>query len=412
MMRQKFVFTAFFILLAGLGSMTNAQTADVGIKANFAGGDVKTVESGKIVLQTKDGEIDVVLSGKTAFKKVKPESPKITDAVDSALTEIGVGDKLLVTGTVAADKKSVPAKTVYLMTKSSIAEKQTKESQEWQTRGISGRVTNLNFEKNEVTLAVRNMTGETNVVVTPKSSVKFMRYAPNSIKYSEAKSSSIKEIMIGDNIRALGDKSADGAAFQAEEIISGAFQTVGGKVKSIDAAKNEIVIEDLKTKKDITIAVGANSTLKKFPLEMAQRMAMRSSGETGGFRPPQQGNQNNAQNNNAQNNAQNNQANPPGAAGQTTERTGMGGGGRGGRGDINEIFERLPVIAVADLKAGDVIAVSSTKTDNPSKITAIRLLAGVEPFVNSPQAQTQGGRGRGGQDSSFTIPGLDGFSMP
>lgn len=399
-MRQKFVFTAFFILLAGISSFINAQ-AD-GIKANYAGGEVKTIESGKIVLQTKDGEIDVVLTDKTAFKKINPANPKISEATDSALTEIGVGDKLLVSGMVAADKKSVPAKTVYLMTKAAIADKQTKESQEWQTRGISGRVTNLNFQKNEVTLAVRNMTGETNVVITPKDKIKFLRYAPNSIKYSEAKESNIQEIFIGDNVRALGDKSADGATFQAEEIISGAFQTVGGKVKSIDAAKNEIVIEDIKTKKDVTIAVGANSALKKFPAEMAQRMAMRGSGENGGFRPPQQqGNQSNPQNN---------QANPPSNNAQTPAPNGTGGN-RGGRGDINEMFERLPVISVADLKVGDMIAVSSTKTDNASKITAIRLLAGVEPFLNSPQGQNSGGRGRG-QDSNFTIPGLDGFSMP
>lgn len=401
-MRQKFVFTAFFILLAGIGSIINAQSADVGIKANFAGGDVKTIESGKIVLQTKDGDIDVVLSDKTAFKKINPANPKISEATDSALTDIGVGDKLLVSGMVATDKKSIPAKTVYLMTKSAIADKQLKESQEWQTRGISGRVTGLNAEKNEVTIAVRNMTGETSVIVTPKPDVKFLRYAPNSIKYSEAKASNIKEIVVGDNVRALGDKSADGATFQAEEIISGAFQTVGGKVKSIDAAKNEVVIEDIKTKKDVTISVGANSTLKKFPAEMAQRMAMRAGSENGGFRPPRQGNQTNPQNN---------QANPPAANGQTPERAGMGGG-RGPRGDINEMFERLPVISVADLKAGDMIAVSSTKTDNPSKITAIRLLAGVEPFLNAPQGQNSGGRGRGGQDSNFTIPGLDGFSMP
>ena len=411
-MRQKFIFTAFFILLAGVGSLVNAQAAD-GIKANYAGGEVKTVETGKIVLQTKDGDIDVVISGKTTFKKINPANPKITEAAESNLAEIGVGDKLLVSGAVAADKKSVPAKTVYLMTKSSIAEKQTKESEEWRTRSISGRVASLNFEKNEVTVAVRNMTGETNVVVTPKSNGKFLRYAPNSIKYSEAKSSSIREIFVGDNVRALGDKSADGAAFQAEEVISGAFQTVGGKVKSIDAAKNEIVIEDIKTKKDITISVGANSTLKKFPAEMAQRMAqsqgMRTGGETGGFRPPQ-GNQ---QTNPTNPNLQNNQANPPNANGQTPGN-GMGGGQRGqrGGGDINDMFERLPVITVADLKAGDMIAVSSTKTDVPSKITAIRLLAGVEPFLNTPQAQSTGGRGRGGQDSGFSIPGLDGFGTP
>lgn len=409
-MRQKFIFTAFLILIAGIGSFVSAQAAD-GIKANYAGGEVKIVVGGKIVLQTKDGDIDVVISDKTAFKKINPANPKITEAAESNLAEIGIGDKLLVSGAVAADKKSIPAKTVYLMTKAAIAEKQNKESEEWRTRSISGRVMSLNFEKNEVTVAVRNVTGETNVVVMPKNGGKFLRYAPNSIKYSEAKSSSIREIFVGDNVRALGDKSADGAAFQAEEIISGAFQTVGGKVKSIDAAKNEIVIEDIKTKKDVTISVGENSTLKKFPAEMAQRMAqfqaMRAGGETGGFRPPQgQGNQQNNPN------PQNNQANPPNANGQTPERPGMGGGQRGMRGDINDMFERLPVITIADLKAGDMIAVSSTKTDLPSKITAIRLLAGVEPFLNTPQAQSPGGRGRGGQDSGFSIPGLDGFGTP
>ncbi len=84
------------------------------------------------------------------------------------------------------------------------------------------------------------------------------------------------------------------------------------------------------------------------------------------------------------------------------------------RGDINEMFERMPVITIADLKAGDMIAVSSTKTADPTKITAIRLLAGIEPFVTAAQMPNANGRGRGrgGQDSNFSIPGLDGFDMP
>lgn len=404
-MRQKFLFTGFFILLAGISSFINAQSTDIGITPKFAGGEVTAVESGKIVLQTKDGAIDVVISDKTAFKKVSPENPKISTAVEAAFSEIGIGDKLLVTGEVAADKKSVPAKNIYLMSKSAIAEKQAKESEQWKTRGISGRVMNLNFEKNEITIAARSMTGESNVVITPKENSTIKRYAPNSIKYSEARPSNIKEIFIGDVVRALGDKSADGATFQAEELLSGAFQTVGGKVKSIDAAKNEIVIEDIKTKKDVTVAVGTNSALKKFPVEMAQRMAqfqaMRATGGAGGGFKPLQGNQ------------QNNQANPPSGNGQNQPGAGNGGGGRGMRGgDINEMFDRLPVITVADLKVGDLIAVSSTKTDNPAKITAIRLLAGVEPFLTSPQT-SNGGRGRGGQQGSdLNIPGLDGFDVP
>ena len=85
----------------------------------------------------------------------------------------------------------------------------------------------------------------------------------------------------------------------------------------------------------------------------------------------------------------------------------MGGGARGG---IDDLFERFPVISIADLKPGDVIAVSSSKNGATQKITAIKLLAGVEPFLRAAQVQAaaQGGRNRGGQ-VEFSIPGLDGF---
>ena len=393
-MRQKFVITALVLFIAGMSLAVNAQTADVGIRERLAGGEVTAVGDGKVVLQTKDGSIEAVISSTTLFKRVPPDNPKLSAAVESNLAEVGVGDKLLVTGEVSADKKTIPAKAVYIISKSELAAKQAKEADEWRTRGISGRVTNLSFEKNEVTVAVRNLAGESEVVITPKERVEILRYAPDSIKYSEAKPSNLKEIFIGDVVRALGDRDADGKTFKAERMISGAFQTVGGKVKSVDAEKNEIVIEDFKTKKDVTIVVGTSSTLKKFPEEMAKRMAQFQAMQAGGIRPPQGGQQNTAT--------------PPNQPGQNNN--GMRGGGRG---DINEMFERLPVITPADLKAGDMIAVSSTKTDNPAKITAIRLLAGVEPFLTAPQTPTGTGRGnQGGQNSNFNIPGLDGLDFP
>lgn len=119
---------------------------------------------------------------------------------------------------------------------------------------------------------------------------------------------------------------------------------------------------------------------------------VRPGGGQGGARPPQAGNA------------------PADAAGQN----GMGRGGmRGGQGGIDDMLERFPNITVADLKVGDSIAVSSTKTDNPDRITAIKLLAGVEPFLKSAQAAGgQTGGQRGGQSGGFTIPGLDGGDIP
>jgi hypothetical protein len=85
----------------------------------------------------------------------------------------------------------------------------------------------------------------------------------------------------------------------------------------------------------------------------------------------------------------------------------MGGGARGG---IDDMFERFPTIAITDLKPGDVVAVSSSKNGNAQRVNAIKLLAGVEPFLRVAQMQAAAASAgqRGGQ-VQFSIPGLDGF---
>ena len=392
---QKIILTKFTLLLvAVLAAATFAQTADNPMKPVLITGEVASVSSDTIVLNTKDGATTVSLTDKTEFKKVSAENPSLKTATPAALTDIGVGDKLAVTGIWPADKKSLPARAVYLMTKADIAEKNTKETQEWRTRGITGRVTTIDPVAKKISIEVRGFTGSTTVEVTAKDNAKFMRYAPNSVKYDEAKPGTIADINPGDMLRALGDKGAEGTTFAAEEIVTGAFQTVAGTVKSVDAAKNEVLITDLRTKKDVTIAVSPTSVLKKFPEEMAQRMAQFQGGGQGMARPAGQGNA------------------PEGARPQGAGAQGRGFGQRGGGGGIDEMLDRFPTITPSDLKPGDMIAVSSSKNDNADHITAIKLLAGVEPFLRA--AQAQGGRqGRGNQgQGDFNIPGLDGFSMP
>jgi hypothetical protein len=396
---------ALVLVLAGVSFSFGQAVA--GTKPSVVTGDVTSVDSGKIVLQTKDGVLDVTLSDKTEYKRVPPDNPVLKAAVAAALTDIGVGDKLLVTGIFPDDtKKTLPARSVYLMTKSDIAQKQTKESERWATRGISGRVASVDQITKQIKIEVRGLANTTTVVLTPKNDAKLLRYAPNSVKFSEAKSSSVNEIQAGDMLRAVGDRSADGASFAAEEIVTGAFRTVAGTVKSVDVAKNEVLITDAQSKKDITVELGSATLLKKFPEEMAQRMAS-FGGQGGGARPG--GGQG------APAGGQRPQGATPGA-GQTGPGGGAGGPGGpgrfgGGRG-IDDMLERFPNITAADLKAGDVIAVSSSKSATSERITAIKLLAGVEPFLRAAQAQAaaNGGRGQGGL--SLDIPGLDGFGGP
>ena len=395
-MRKTIFLTGLFIFLSGVFSIAQAQNADIGIKANLAGGDVKLVGAEKINLQTVDGAIDVVLKKETIYKRLSPENPSLKAAVDSSLAEITVGDKIVVTGEVTSDKKSVVANKVFIMSKADISAKQAKEASEWRTRGINGKVESVNPQTKEITVAVKNVMGDKKIVLTPKADAEFIRYAPNSEKYSETIGSSFGEIKAGDSLRAIGDKSGDETTFAAEKVLTGAFQTVAGTITAINPEKNEVTISDIKTKKPITIIIGNSSIIKEFPEEIATRLArfqmMRAAGIT-----PQNGAAGNRAGGKPENNAN---GNPNGGEGR--------GGMRGG-GSIDEMIENFPVIKIADLQIGKMIAASSTKTNDENRLTAIKLLAGVEPFLTAPKTQS-GGRGRGnqGQDTSFSIPGLDG----
>lgn len=410
-LRNLLISTTVFLIIGT--SVLSLMAQAVSMKPSVVTGEVTSLADGKIVLMTKDGSLDVTLSDKTVYKRVPPENPDPKAAVASSLSDIGVGDKLLVTGIFPEDKKTLPARSVYLMTKSDIAQKNSKETERWATKGISGRVASVDQITKQIKIDVRGLAATTSVVLTPKDGAKILRYAPNSVKFSEAKESSISEIQAGDMLRALGDRSADGASFAAEEIVSGAFRTVAGTVKTVDVAKNEVVIADVQSKKDITVELGSASMLKKFPEEMAQRMAAFQSGQgAGGMRPG--GGAPGAGAPGAGGAAGGAQRPQQGIGPANGGQPGAGGGrGFGGRRGIDEMLDNFPNITAADLKTGDVIAVSSTKNNTPERITAIKLLAGVGPFLQAAQAQAAAGvgqRGRGGL--SLDIPGLEGFGGP
>jgi hypothetical protein len=46
------------------------------------------------------------------------------------------------------------------------------------------------------------------------------------------------------------------------------------------------------------------------------------------------------------------------------------------------MLERLPTIAIADVKVGDTIIVSSTKGADPTRVTAISLISGADTLLN------------------------------
>jgi hypothetical protein len=319
------------------------------ITANFAFGEVMTLDAAKrqIDIRTGQGTIAAQYDDKTKFVRVPPGTRSLENATPITLADVAVGDIVMARGTVSQDKKLIQSRQIILMSKSAIAQKREREREEWGSRGIVGRVTAINPATKEVSALVRAANGEQPITILASQSA-FRRYAPDSIRFGDAKPSTFETLAVNDQLRARGQKSADGTKFNAEEIVSGSFRMVGGAITSIDPAKREITINDIPTKKPLVIVVNENSTLRRIPPEMVAALNQKTAAAGSGTASP-------------------------------------ASGAKPGEGDIQEMFDRLPVIAVSDLKAGDMILVASSAGASPSQVTAVMLAAGLEPLFNRPQ---------------------------
>jgi hypothetical protein len=375
------------VVLAGPGAYAQTpataasqQTADPGITPNGAIGEVKVIDvAGKqMIVKTDAGSlVTVVLNDDTAYMRVAPGEKTLTNAAKIAFTDVGEGDRVFARGLASDDRKTVPARVVIVMNKVDIAKKQEAERAEWKKRGVLGIITALKPETKEIMISSRTMAGPQSLTIPVSDKVEMRRYAPDSIKFADARPAKFEELKVGDQLRALGDRNADGGAFTAEKVVTGEFKTVAGVITAVDAATGEVKINDLQTKQPLTIVVKHDAVLRKFPPsnEMGGMMMMgRGPGAGGppGGQPPASG-----------------QA-PP-AGGQGPGAGGQGGGMRMGGGGMNmqDMLERLPTIAIADIKVGDTIIVSSTKGADPSRLTAISFISGADTLLNMLAARQQ-----------------------
>ena len=75
------------------------------------------------------------------------------------------------------------------------------------------------------------------------------------MKFDDAKPSTLQEIHPGDQVRARGNRSADGTEVTAEEIVSGSFRNIAGTVNSVDASSSTLSVHDLLSKKTVVVKI-------------------------------------------------------------------------------------------------------------------------------------------------------------
>lgn len=356
-------------------------------------GTIKSISGNVLTLEPTSGPtVTVNVQPNARILRLASGEKDLKRAAPIQVTDLQAGDTIRVRGTASADGSSLAALEVIVITRAAVAAVSDQLRQDWQKRGMGGRVDSVDPATGDVVISIPSLAPKKTVVVHTNKTTVIYRYAPDSAKPEDAKPSSLKDIQAGDQLRARGNRNADGSEISAEEIFAGVFPQFAATVKSVDATAGTLSVQDLASKKTVEVKVTPDSQLHKIPPEMAQGFAMRLKGAmTGGGRGAAAGEsgQKPATAASAQGGAP-----PNGMAQGVGQGSGVSGGSgarAGGPPDFQRILSRLPssTLAGLDLHKGDAVIILATEGTPATGHTAITLLSGVEPILQAAPSAGQ-----------------------
>jgi uncharacterized membrane protein YgcG len=336
-------------------------------------GAITAISGNTLTVRTDaDGVHQVNVPVSAAIKRITPGQKDLSAAETILFSNLETGDRVLVKLDPDAPAGTEEALQIIAIKQADVALKQQKDREDWQLRGVGGLVKSVDAASGVIVLT--NGAGATAKTITVRTTKATMlkRYAPASVRFDAALPAPIDAIHAGDQLRARGVKNADDTEIAAEEVVSGSFRNISGTVASLDAASSTLVVKDLATKKPVTIHITEDAQMRRLPDRIAQMLATRLKGSTtGGAASAKRGGT----------------GSPSASSGGSQFRSGGQGGGwngQGGGGDPQQMLSNSPAIQLGDLKKGEAVMLVSTA--GTTEVTAITLLAGVEPLLEAPAA--------------------------
>jgi len=364
--------SALAVCLAARGLMA-AQPSSVvtqNSQVSRIAGTIKSVAPTAIIVRSDSGpEVTAQLGTVTRILRVAPGEKDLTKATAIAVQDLQSGDRVLVRGQASADNQAISALAVIVMKQADVSAKREHDRQDWQKRGVGGLVDSVDPVNGTVSISTGTFGTTKKIEVHTSKDTVVRRYAPNSTKFDDAKPATIDQIKTGDQLRARGDRGADGSVLTADEIVSGSFRNIAGTISAVDRAANSITVKDAIAKSDVVVKLTPDSQMKKLPPELAQHIAMRFKHESGpGAAQPA---------------SASDSSSPATPVAHPHRENGAPQGDRnGGPPDIDRLLARLPNISFADLQKGDAVMIVSNAAQAES-VTAVTLLAGVEPILTT-----------------------------
>jgi Domain of unknown function (DUF5666) len=362
-------------------------------------GTIKTIAGNTITLTTDAGaSVTITLQDSTRLLRIEPGEKDLKNAVKITQQDLQPGDRILAVGDASADGHTIVASSVMAMKHADVVSKQQNDLQDWQRRGVGGLVKSVDPAAGTITISVTTAGVAKPVTIQTSKTTVLRRYAPNSVKFDDAKVSAIDQVKPGDQLRARGTKNADGSEIAADEIVTGAFRNLSGLITSIDAPGNTLTVNDLATKKPVLVKITADSQIRKLSPQMAMVLSGGRGGRGAGGAAGGTADAGGAGSGGASAGAPDGQA----AGANGGRGGGRGFGGRGGA-DLQTMLGRLPASSLTDLAKGDAVMIVSTEGTSTDGVTAITVVSGVDTLLEANGGQSVtlppwslGGGGEGG----------------
>jgi hypothetical protein len=326
-------------------------------------GTITGINGDVLTVKPAQGDVQQVeVPSTAAVKRIAPGQTNLSTAVAMLFSDLAVGDHVLVNLDPDATGATPQALRIVAIKQEDLARKQQQETEAWQ-HGVGGLVKSVDQARGVIQLASGAGAAARIITVHTTASTVLKRYAPGSVRFEEAQTAPISAIQAGDQLRARGEKNADGTEITADELVSGGFRNISGTVVSLDPANSTLVVKDLTTKKPVTVHISSEAQMRQLPDRMAEMLAARLKGIAAGG---------------------NDGARAQGG-GAATGGAPMQRGGGSGAADMQQVLSRAPAIQLSDLKKGEAVMLVSTQ--GASDVTAITLLAGVEALLEAPASQ-------------------------
>lgn len=369
----------------------------------------------------------VELANTKSLRKVDPVTLDLKNATRITADDLMVGDRVQVFAVKAEDNPNAfAARGIILISARELQSVHQEQAAAWQhaTRGV---VTQVEAD-GKLVISQRTPEGPKTITVDAKNAT-LTRYSAENPKVPAA--SQLADIQVGDQVRVIGDASADGSTIVGQKVYSSPLRMLVCTVSAVSPDGKQLTVKNLQDKQAVTVTFNDDSAVRKLPPMMAMALARRlnpaagtAGGSSGGAGSENSGSAGHApaavnQSDSSGGNSGGWRDGRGGSAAQAGGAPGGGepgaGGGSGGgmrpgagmrSGDLSQMLERVPKISATDLKPGDAVMVAGIPISNDkSHLLATTVVAGVEPIFQSAsprQMQSLGdwglGAGAGGAD--------------